>query len=375
MDRRNPFHRQPFQASGHHTGLNQPVNPSADRQPTNNPFDRNTNNRFDHQPRAHYRPAFECGQNQAVQFSVAHHPYIELQSPINRQGSNDAQFQASPQRPTHSRRSTNFQTPISQYYAGNQGYIPQQQETHAYTMSQQQIPFGRQTSHAESNYLPTDKEIFEAERPPSTWQGPVHPRNPLPFPVPPMRDYQTFNDPFHKFLIRGSRPQLIERLNTIAAADATTRGYFSDTGLVGIDSIDRDFCAAEYILFYCDRLVEPSTFQRQRIFPSTFGIMGEDMRDGRWHVRCWIQPSDRVSREIQLMVRENLVVRLGVVAKQATTGDRGGLSGRMAMQEHEMIWSLVRGWDREVRRMWFERFQAGGGASVDEYGVRGALIR
>lgn len=354
MDRQNPFQRHQYFSPGYQTSPPQVYKPTSDRHPTNNPFNRD--------PRTNHRPAYERERSEDVQYSAAHHPYIELQ-PVGRQRSNDAQFQASPQRPTYSRQSTTLHNSTEQFYTADQGYTSEQQDSSTPTMGQQSSTtrgISQAPPPAGSLYLPTDHEIFEAMYPPSSWVGPVVPRHPIPFPIPRMRDYQNFNDSFHKFIIKGSRPRLIERLNTVAAVDAKTRGYFSDTGLVSTESIAQDFGAAEYILFCCDHLVEPSMFNRQRIFPSTFGVMGEDLRTGQWHVRCWIQPSNRVSREIQLMVREKLVLVDNVVKKDE--GPRGrGLDGHMRMQEHEQIWTLIHGWDWEMRTKWSESFRTEGG--------------
>lgn len=360
MDRHNPFQRHQCFSSGYRTGSRQPAQPTPDRQPTNNPFRR--------EARANYRPTYERDQTEDVQYSAAHHPYIELQ-PIERQRSTDGQFQASPQRPTYSQQSTTLQTPSEHLYAFEQGYALERQVVNTPMMDQQssatQAPSRAPSSPARSLYIPSDIEIFEATYPPSSWVGPVIPRNPLPYPIPRMRDYQTFNDPFHKFIIKGSRPRLITRLNTVAAVDAKTRGYFPDTGLVGIENITHDFCAAEYYLIYCDHLVEPTLppTTPTRISASTFAIMGEDVRNGQWHIRCWIHPSDRISREIQLLVREKLLVSDRVVRKMESKGrGRGlGLDGQMRMQEHEQIWTLIQGWDREMRGKWAERFQIEGG--------------
>lgn len=368
MDRQNPFHRQQL-LSGNQTNFRQPVLPTPDRQPTNNPFNRQA-------PRTNYRPAYESEPTEDTQYSAAHHPYIELQH-IDRRRSNDAQFtaspQPSPQRPTHSRQSTTIQNSTEQYYAGDQGYASPRQYTSTTKMGQQSSATrapscapSQAPSRTEPHYTFSDQGIFEVERPPSSWKGPVIPRNKFPYPIPPMRKYQHFNDVFHKFIIQGSRPRLIERLNAAATVDAKERGYFSDTGLVSIDSIDRDFCAAEYILFYCDHLVEPIMHQRRQVFPSTFGVMGEDMRSGQWRVRCWTQPSERVSREIQLMVREKLVICDNIDKKHEPRGR--GLDGRMSMQEHEMIWTLIQGWDREMRAKWSDSFQVEGGGPTKQRG-------
>ncbi|TLD29663.1 hypothetical protein E2P81_ATG05957 [Venturia nashicola] len=350
MDRQNPFQRHQFFSSGYRKGSRQPSQPSPVRQPTNNPFHR--------EPRAHHRLAYEREQTEVIQYSVAHHSYIELE-PIERQRSNDAQFQAGSQRPTYSRQSTTLQASSESLYTVGQEYASERQDINAPMKVQKSSAARAPSSPAGSLYIPTDNEIFGAIYPPLSWVGPVIPRNPIPYPVPRMRDYQNFNDSFHKFIIKGSHPRLIERLNVVAAVDAKTRGYFPDTGLVGIESITRDFCAAEYILFYCDHLVEPIMFKGQGVFAGTFGIMGEDVRTGQWRVRCWIQPSDRISREIQLMAREKLVICDAIVEK--TESRARGLDGHMRMQEHEQIWTLIQGWDREMRGKWAESFQAEGG--------------
>ncbi|KAE9994596.1 hypothetical protein EG327_006739 [Venturia inaequalis] len=359
MDRQNPFQRHRFFLPEFPTGSRQPAQPIPVHQPPDNPFRQGS--------RITYRRTYE---REDIRYSETHHPSIELQPVHRRRRSNDAQFQASPRRPSDSRQSTTLETSSDRLSAADQGYALERQNIRAPVMGQHRSATRarsrRHSSPARTIYIPTDREIFDAIFPPTSWVGPVMPRNPIPYPIPRMRNYRNFNDAFHKFLIKGSRSRLIERLNTIAAEDSKTRGFFPDTGLVSIESITHDFCAAEYILIYCDHLVEPTLFNGKLVFASTFGIVGKDKRTGQWHVRCWIQPSDRILREIQYMVREKVVVAAGVVPKAEARG--GGFSGQMKMQEHEEIWTLIQGWDREMRGKWAERFQAEGGGPTELYG-------
>jgi hypothetical protein len=174
-----------------------------------------------------------------------------------------------------------------------------------------------------------------------------------------MRSYQDFNNAIYKYQIHVERPKVIERLRTAAASDGPTRGYFPDTGLASVDKIDRDFDSVHYTLIYTENLVDPIVRpDRSRIYASTFGIIGQSQKDGQWKVRCWIQPSSSVAKEIQLMVKEALLTMGQVVKKYDHGGyERPGLSARMSIQEHESIWNLIHEWDSETRAMWRDRFQ------------------
>lgn len=173
-----------------------------------------------------------------------------------------------------------------------------------------------------------------------------------------MRDYHDFDSPIYKYTINASRPLVIERLKVAATNDAAIRGYFPDTGLVGVDNIERDFDSVQYTLIYTENLVNPIHRTRAAVYPSTFGVMGEDHKTGQWRVCCWIQPSALITREIQIMVKEKKLITDQVIQKHQPDGSRGrGLHDRMSIQEHEMIWSMIHGWDQEMRGMWWDSFQ------------------
>jgi hypothetical protein len=281
-------------------------------------------------------------------YSRDRQPSVDGQHSLNWQPSMRHQQSTARQQSIHQPQHT-----ADHQYSIDHGYPPERQHS---TGSQS----SRMRQESPELHYSQSMESYELQSPPSPiLTRPLKPLNPLPYPVPAMRSYQDFNDFIYKYQIHVSRPKVIKRLRTVAASDGPTRGYFPDTGLTGVDQIDRDFDSIHYTLIYTENLVEPIVGpNHSRIYSSTFGVIGQSQNDGQWKVRCWIQPSASVAKEIQLMVKEALLTMGQVVKKYDRSGYKGPrLSARMSIQEHESIWNLIHEWDSEMRAMWRDRFQ------------------
>jgi len=252
-----------------------------------------------------------------------------------RQPSIDALYSRSPQK---------SMAPQSSMNRGQ--YSMQHQNTHESSLNGQDIPESQYSDSARSYEFNT----------PSTSIPTLHlkPRNLLPYPIPELRPYRDFNDDIRMFNIHVTRCKITQRLRHAATADAHLRGYFPDTGLESIESVDKDFDTTNYTLLYAENLVEPIVRGSARIYASTFGILGQGVENGVWKVRCWIQPSGQIAKELQVMVKEKLLEQGQVVKKVERSG--GKVDTRMIIQEHESLWNHIYEWDSRMRAAWRERF-------------------
>jgi hypothetical protein len=296
-----------------------------------------TNVRQAHPDRQHPRNNNYSNYNQYSNGDQSSEDHLSMsrQRSAARQPSIDALYSRSPQK---------SMAPQSSINHGQ--YSVQRQNTHENSLNGQNIPESQNPHSARSYELYTSSTSI-----PTLY---LKPRNLLSYPIPELRPYRDFNDDIRMFNIHVTRCKIIQRLHQAATADANTRGYFPDTGLESIENVDKDFDTTNYTLLYAENLVEPIVRGSARIYASTFGILGRGVEDGVWRVRCWIQPSGQIAKELQVMVKEKLLDQGQVVKK--VERNVGKVGTRMSIQEHESLWNHIYEWDSRMRAAWRERF-------------------